>query len=169
MQTCLLTTQVRVRLTLGGQAVLYNYRTHRPERHAATSTTPLPPGHYQGELQELMYIFGPACCEPGRTLFVDDEIVFVTDEPIATADPSKPWPFWSFTCDSCAFPIKAIVADVMSGWFGVAYGGENKQLGYFVPCPNCGHNHIVPRDKLTDKIRAEATPYVGRDRDQAGS
>lgn len=72
---------------------------------------------------------------------------------------TDPRPFWEFDCAGCHSDVVAGVADVRYAWFGANYGGDRPEKRYFVPCPSCGHDNMLPYAKVTDLVVSTATAW----------
>jgi hypothetical protein len=74
------------------------------------------------------------------------------------AGPSE-WTF-TFTCKGCKARLEAGIGDVEWAMFGAAHwAGDSGDKKFYVPCPVCGTDAIIPRDKVTPLVEKEARAY----------
>lgn len=56
-------------------------------------------------------------------------------------------PKWSYTCScrGCQSVLQADAGDIRVGWFGANYGGESPDEHFYLVCPVCGTQNLLPR------------------------
>lgn len=55
----------------------------------------------------------------------------------------KPFEY-QFACRACKSELIAEADDIQIGYFGPNYGGETPERRYYVTCPVCGTDHVLP-------------------------
>lgn len=67
---------------------------------------------------------------------------------------------WQFTCRGCEATCEATIEDVEWAMFGAAhYAGDSGDKHYYVPCPVCGTDAIIPDGKVTPLVEQGAKEY----------
>lgn len=78
---------------------------------------------------------------------------------IVKQPPDGEWTYkWTCGEDGCQAELRAKVADIRVGTFGGTYC-ENGDRKYYVVCPCCGTNHIIPDKKVPPKAMSAAAAH----------